>query len=147
MSKRGSWKIPAYCLFAEFLCYQLLIRAGLGRFATVALLRGDRRPWMRLSGISFLIILAVGWALFRKLPRRELSASASILAMLSILFGMLPYVTDGELGYSWRDFCQWDSIVFQLLKAAGVEKWISKPVTWALPPYIFVLFGKKEESE
>ena len=45
-------------------------------------------------------------------------------------------------------------VISQLLNAAGMNMWASTIITWLLPPYIFVLFGrrsvdggKKEKSE
>lgn len=157
MNKSNLWKVPAYCLLSGFICYQLLVHV-LGYFAIVTLPDGsitaDNGRWMLLSGILFVIVLAVGWALFRKLPRRELVVSASILAGLNVLFGILAYVTNGSFSFFWYELCEWDSVISQLLNAAGVNMWVSAIITWLLPPYIFALFGrrsaegkKEEETE
>lgn len=147
MNKTNLWKVPAYCMVSGFLCYLLLVRVGLGRLALVTLPDGaitaDNKTWMLLSGILFLIVVAGGGALFRKLPRRDLFFSASILVGLNVLFGVLSAVTDGSAGFFWYELCEWDSVVSQLLNAAGVSPWVSAVLTWLLPPYIFVLFGKK----
>ena len=149
MNKSNLWKVPAYCLLSGFICYQLLVHV-LGYFAIVTLPDGsitaDNGRWMLLSGILFVIVLAVGWALFRKLPRRELVASASILAGLNVLFGILSEVTNGSFGFFWYALCEWDSVISQLLNAAGVNMWVSAIITWLLPPYIFVLFGRKSTA-
>lgn len=147
MNKTNLWKVPAYCMVSGFLCYLLLVRVGLGRLALVTLPDGaitaDNKVWMLLSGILFLIVVAGGWALFRKLSRRDLFFSASILVGLNVLFGVLSAVTDGSAGFFWYELCEWDGVVSQLLNAAGVSPWVSAVLTWLLPPYIFVLFGKK----
>lgn len=147
MNKTNLWKVPAYCMASGFLCYLLLVRVGLGRLALVTLPDGaitaDNKVWILLSGILFLIVVAGGWALFRKLSRRDLFFSASILVGLNVLFGVLSAVTDGSAGFFWYELCEWDSVVSQLLNAAGVSPWVSAVLTWLLPPYIFVLFGKK----
>ena len=147
MDKTNLWKVPAYCMVSGFLCYLLLVRIGLGRLALVTLPDGaitaDNKVWMLLSGILFLIVVAGGWALFRKLSRRDLFFSASILVGLNVLFGVLSAVTDGSAGFFWYELCEWDGVVSQLLNAAGVSPWVSAVLTWLLPPYIFVLFGKK----
>lgn len=149
MNKSNLWKVPAYCLLSGFICYQLLVHV-LGYFAIVTLPDGsitaDNDRWMLLSGILFVIVLAVGWALFRKLPRRELVVSASILAGLNVLFGILAYVTNGSFSFFWYELCEWDSVISQLLNAAGVNMWVSAIITWLLPPYIFVLFGRKSAA-
>ena len=107
MNRSNLWKLPAYCLLSGFICYQLLVHV-LGYFAIVTLPDGsitaDNDRWMLLSGILFVIVLAVGWALFRKLPRRELFVSASILAGLNVLFGILAYVTNGSSAFSGTNF-------------------------------------------
>ena len=150
MNKTNLWKVPAYCMASGFLCYLLLVRVGLGRLALVTLPDGaitaDNKVWMLLSGILFLIVVAGGGALFRKLPRRDLFFSASILVGLNVLFGVLSAVTDGSAGFFWYELCEWDSVVSQLLNAAGVNMWVSAIITWLLPPYIFVLFGRKSTA-
>ena len=149
MNKSNLWKVPAYCLIAGFICYQLLVHV-LGYFAIVTLPDGsitaDNGRWMLLSGILFLVVLAVGWALFRKLPRRELFVSASILVVLNVVFGILSYVTNNSFSFFWYELCEWDSVISQLLNAAGVNMWVSAIITWLLPPYIFVLFGRKSTA-
>lgn len=149
MNKSNLWKLPAYCLLSGFVCHLLLVYV-LGRLAIVTLpdgtITGDNRRWMLLSGILFLIVLAVGWVLLRKLPRRELLVSASILVGLNVLFGILSEVTNGSFGFFWYALSEWDSVVSQLLNAAGVNMWVSTIITWVLPPYIFVLFGRRSTA-
>ena len=157
MNRLNLWKVPAYGMLSGFMCHLLLVYV-LGRLAIVTLPDGsitvDNGRWMLLSAILFVIVLAVGWVLFRALPRRELLVSASILVGLNVLFGVLSAATNGSFGFFWYSLSEWDSIVSQLLHAAGMNMWASTIITWLLPPYIFVLFGrrsvdggKKEESE
>ncbi len=149
MNRSNLWKLPAYCLLSGLVCHLLLVYV-LGRIAIVTLPDGtitaDNDRWMLLSGILFVIVLAVGWVLFRKLPRRELLVSASILVGLNVLFGILSEVTNGSFGFFWYTLSEWDSVVSQLLNAAGVNMWVSAIITWLLPPYIFVLFGRKSTA-
>ena len=147
MNRLNLWKVPAYGMLSGFMCHLLLVYV-LGRLAIVTLPDGsitvDNGRWMLLSAILFVIVLAVGWVL----------VSASILVGLNVLFGVLSAATNGSFGFFWYSLSEWDSIVSQLLNAAGVNMWASTIITWLLPPYIFVLFGrrsvdggKKEESE
>ena len=39
---------------------------------------------------------------------------------------------------------EWASVFSQIAFQFGLNEWLSAAIVWILPPYIFLLFGKKE---
>ena len=145
--KKSWWKVPLYCLCASWLCFQLEVRF-LGRFALVTLPDGtitsDSTRWMMMSGILFVaVILVGGLCFFRKMTRKELFYSASVMAAVNVIMGLIAYWTQGMFALYWAEFSEWSSFVSQLLYSVGLNQWVSAAILWVLP-YLFVLFGKKK---
>ena len=101
-----------------------------------------------MSATLFLAVVCVGGFLFfRKMTRKEIFCSASVLVGLNIVLGVLTYVMQQTFTYFtvlWSQFTEWDSIFSQILFRFGLNEWLSAAIVWVLPPYIFLLFGKKE---
>lgn len=146
------WKVPLYCIVASWLCFQLEVRF-LGKWAIVTLPDGsitsDNSRWMIMSACLFLVIVCIGGFLFfRKMTRREILYSASVLVALNIVLGVFTYMTQHTFVYFtmlWSELTEWDSIFSQILFQLGLNQWLSAAIVWILPPYIFLLFGKKED--
>lgn len=147
------WKVPLYCMAASWICFQLEIR-WLGQWALVTLPDGtitsDTARWMILSAGLFLAVVLVGGLLFfRKMSRKEILFSASVLAALNVLLGLLSYLVQHDLPYLalfWAELTEWSGIFTQILLRLGANEWVSAFLVWLLPPYIFLLFGKKETN-
>ena len=145
------WKVPLYCVAASWICYQLEILV-LGRWAIITLPDGtitsDSTRWMIMSALLFLAIVCIGGFLFfRKMTRKEIFRSASVLVALNIALGIFTYITQRTLtsfSMLWMELTEWDSIFSQILLKLGLNEWVSAVITWVLPPYVFLLFGKKE---
>ena len=145
------WKVPLYCVAASWICYQLEILV-LGRWAIITLPDGtitsDSTRWMIMSALLFLAIVCIGGFLFfRKMTRKEIFRSASVLVVLNIALGIFTYITQRTLtsfSMLWMELTEWDSIFSQILLKLGLNEWVSAVITWVLPPYVFLLFGKKE---
>ena len=91
--KNSWWKVPLYCMAAGWICFQLEIR-WLGQWAIVTLPDGtitsDTTRWMILSAGLFLAVVLIGGLLFfRKMTRKEILFSASVLAILNVVLGLL----------------------------------------------------------
>ena len=134
-------------MVASWLCFQLEIRL-IARFAVVT--DPDGMPavngafTMTLYGVLFILVVAVGGLLFfRKMTRRELLCSASVMVALNVVLGIISYKLPGTIDFIWVELTEWDAVVTQLLVKAGLGTWLSTAVKWLLPPYVFVLFGKK----
>ncbi len=141
------WKVPLYCIAASWICFQLEIRF-LGRWAIVTLPDGsissDNTRWMIMSAALFVVVVCVGGFLFfRKMTRKEIFFSATVLVALNIVLGLFTYLTQ-SFAILWSELSEWDSIFSQILFQLGVNEWVSALIIWILPPYVFLLFGKKE---
>lgn len=149
--KKTWWKVPLYCIAASWICFQLEIRF-LGRWAIITLPDGtitsDDTRWMMMSAIIFLAVVWIGGSLFfRNMTRKEIFCSASVLVGLNLVLGIFTYVTQYTFTFFtvlWSEFTEWDSVFSQILFQLNVNEWVSAVITWVLPPYIFLLFGKKE---
>lgn len=148
--KNSWWKVPLYCMAASWICFQLEIR-WLGQWAIVTLPDGtitsDTTRWMILSaGLFLAVVLIGGLVFFRKMTRKEILFSSSVLAILNVVLGLLANLIQHTLPYLtmlWVELNEWSSIFSQILSQLGVNPWVSAFLVWILPPYIFLFFGKK----
>lgn len=149
--RKSWWKIPLYCIVASWVCFQLEVRF-LGRWAIVTLPDGsissDNTRWMIMSAILFLAVVCVGgFLLFRKMTRKEIFFSASVLVVLNIVLGVFTHLTQRtftSFAMLWIELSEWGSVFSQIAIQLGLNEWLSAVITWVLPPYVFLLFGKKE---
>ena len=92
--KQVWWKVPVYCIAAGFISFQLMVHL-LGRFTIVTLPDGsistDQTRWLILSGVIFVFTVGIGGFFFRKMTRREIFCSATILVLCNIVFGLLSF--------------------------------------------------------
>ena len=103
---------------------------------------------MIMSAIVFLAVVCIGGFLFfRKMTRKEIFCSASVLVALNIVLGIFTYATQRTFTFFamlWSELTEWDSVFSQILLQLNLNEWVSAVIIWVLPPYIFLLFGKKE---
>lgn len=149
--KKSWWKVPLYCIIASWVCFQLEVRF-LGKWAIVTLPDGsissDNIRWMIMTAVLFIAVVCVGGFLFfRKMTRRELFCSASVLVVLNIIFGLIAYKRQGMFSIYFSELTEWDSFISSALFQVTRNIWVSAVIDWVLPPYIFVLFGRKAADE
>lgn len=149
--KKAWWRVPLYCIIASWVCFQLESRF-LGRWALITLPDGsvsaDNTRWLILSCALFIITVAIGgFFFFRKMTRRELFRSASVLVILNVVFGLIAYNSQGMLSLYFSELTEWDSFIASLLFQVTQNLWISTVIVWVFPPYIFVLFGRKNSDK
>ncbi len=93
--RRSWWKVPLYCTLASWICFQLEVRLG-ARFLVSVSPDGtasmNETGWILLSVLLFLAVVCIGGLLFfRRMTRREVLCSATVLAALNVVFGLLAY--------------------------------------------------------
>lgn len=145
--KKSWWNVPLYCMLASWVCFQLEVRF-LGKWAIVSLPDGsvstDSTRWLLLNVVLFIVVVAIGGCFFfRKLTRRELFCSASVLAVLDLVFGLIAYKIQGTFSLYFAELTEWSSFISTLLVHVTSNLWLSAVICWVVPPYIFLLFGKK----
>jgi hypothetical protein len=148
--KKSWWKVPLYCIVASWICFQLEVRLLL-KWAIVTLPDGsvssDNTRSMIISVVLFLAVACIGGFLFfRKMTRKEIFYSASVLVALNIVLGVFTYITQHTFAYFtilWSELTEWDSVFSRILFQLGLNEWLSAVITWVLPPYVFLLFGKR----
>ena len=151
MVKRVWWKVPLYCVIAGFISWYLML-GYIGRLAIVKLPDGtitsNNNIWMLLSGILFVVVLLLGGLLFfRKMTRKELLYSATVMFVLNAIMGIVSYLLpSSSITFFFVEIAEWYSFIPQLFyKLGGTSAiaWIGSVVGWATV-YLFVLFGKKD---
>ena len=149
--KKSWWEVPLYFIVASCICFQLEVRL-LGRWAIITLPDGtitsDNTRWMIMSAFVFLAVVSIGGFLFfRKMTHKEIFCSASVLVALNIVLGIFTYATQHTFAFFtilWSELTELDSVFSQILLQLNLNEWLSAVIIWVLPPYIFLLFGKKE---
>jgi len=144
--KKIWWKVPLYCAAAGWVSFQLMVRL-IGRLAIVTLPDGtvtsDNTIWMLLSGCVFVaVVLLGGFLVFRKMTRREIFLSASILVILNAIMGIISQINFSAYPMFWIYVSEWSSFLSQLLFRLNLNEWISAIIVWSAP-WLFVPFGKK----
>ena len=144
--KKVWWKVPLYCAAAGWISFQLMVHL-LGKLAIVTLPDGtitsNNTIWMVLSGCVFVaVVLVGGFAFFRKMTRREIFLSATIMVALNAFMGILSQINVQAYPMFWLYVTEWSSFVSQLLFRLGLNEWISAIIVWAMP-YVFIPFGRK----
>lgn len=156
--KKIWWKVPLYCLLASWL--GLLAESILaGAFALETLPNGaytiNPTRWTILSCILFLAVLLLGGIrYFRKMNRKEIFLSASVMVGVNLVVGILiTYVLPiGMWSFLWSACTEWTAAISEIFGEASarpefsLQRLISDVLRW-LAPYLFVLFGKSEETE
>lgn len=144
------WRVPLYCLIASWICWQINIHL-VSRIASVILPDGtisvDHTIYMIISGVLFFTVIVVGGIyFFRKMTRKELFCSASVLVCFNIVFGLISYKVQGMMVIYWSELSSWSVFVSELLIAIGLNIWIITIISWVLPPYVFMFFGKRNSE-
>lgn len=88
-----------------------------------------------------------GILFFCKMTRKEIFCSACVLVALNIVLGLFTYKMQRvfpSFALLWSELTAWDSIFSETLLQLGAHEWLTAIITWALPPYVFLLYGKKQ---
>lgn len=144
--------VPLYCVVMGFLCFYLVIFC-LARFAVSALPDGgvasDDGKVLLIYGFAMAAVLFLGELLFRRMTKKELAVSATIVVALHLASLLILYLfaPGGALAASLSRFSllagEWSTFVPLLLGRLTGSVLLSD-IIGSLSPYLFVLFGKKE---
>jgi membrane-associated HD superfamily phosphohydrolase len=150
--KNYIWKVPLYCFISGIIDFHLsvkmlswtLIRLPAGSVTS------DNTKAIIVYGIIFMVSLLIGgFVFFRKMTKRELFYSTSVLVIYGILLALVQkmfHITSGFavmwMLYLWRPF-EMFTFILQLLLNLGINTWVVIFVE-IFTPYLFILFGKKQ---
>lgn len=149
--KKSWWKVPVYCMAASWVCFQMEVHF-LGKWTIVTLpdgsLSSDNTRWLILSAVLFLAVVCIGgFFFFRSMTRKEIFFSSSALVALNIVLGIFTYLTQRtftSFTMFWSELSEWGSVFSRIAFHLGLNEWLIAAIAWILPPYIFLLFGKKD---
>ena len=122
--KKTWWKVPLYCIVASWVGFQLRIQF-LGKWARETLPNGsitinDTR-WMLGTAVLFLAVVFIGgFFLFRKMTRKEIFCSASVLAAFNLAAGIW-IVSTGK--YAVWFFLYWAAVALIFCIVPAYQKY------------------------
>lgn len=149
---KNIWKIPLFCLLSGIIDFYISIK--MLSWAIIRLPDGtvtvDDTRTLIVYGVIFLATLLVGGLIFfRKMTRKEIFCSASVLAAYGVILMLVQWsfnITTGPAAvwmmYLFGPF-EMFSFISQLIHMFAVNLWIGVALQ-ALAPYLFVVFGKKQ---
>lgn len=73
--------------------------------------------------------------------------SASVLVVFNVAAGFITSQMQPVASVYFGWMTGWSGFVSSLLFSLTQKPWLASIVQWVLPPYIFVLFGRKDEKE
>lgn len=148
--KNTLFTVPLYCIAAGFISFYLIVY-GVGRFAIVTLPDGtfasDENKVLLIYGLLLAATLAIGPLLFRRLTKKEIAVSATVMAAFQLILILLQTIVSptGRLALTFSYLSrpgEWASFIpLALYRLTGRD--LLSAIPGALAPYIFVLFGKK----
>ncbi len=144
---RHLWKVPLYCLIASWVYWHVEIHL-LARFAVIkgpdGSLSSNTAASMMIAGILFLAVIAVGGLVFfRRITRRALFCSATVMLALNAVFGTIAVQMNSPF---WAKFSEWSRIVERLFYYLPLHPWIGTVAAWCAP-YLFLLFGTQPTKD
>lgn len=138
--KRSWRKVPVYCAAVGWISFQAEVR--IGSKIAIALnpdgtVENDAVRWMLLRGAILLVALLVGAVLFRKMTRRELFCSASVMVVLNVLaILMCQFLKGVPLSFLYRFYSE----------ANAWSDFLPGTILQCAAPYLFVLFAIEKRN-
>ncbi|WP_304509463.1 hypothetical protein [Anaerotignum sp.] len=150
--KNYIWKVPLYCWIAGIIDFHLSLR-----MLSWTLLRlpdgtitSDNTKSIIVYAIIFMVSFFIGgFVFFRKMTKKEIFYSTSVLTVYGILLALVQkmfHITSGFavmwMLHLWQPF-EMFSFFSQLLSNLGVNLWVVIFIE-IFTPYLFIFFGKKK---
>lgn len=152
--KEVLWKVPLFCIIAGAISFHAMLFLS-GRFTVVTLPDGsitlDNTRTLMIYGAIFIVTLIAGGMVFlRGMTRKEIFFSASIVVAFGLIMNLNQWAFNLTTGpgavffmYASQIFA-WSNVIPQLLYRVNGNLWLGALIG-SLTPYLFILFGKKEQ--
>lgn len=145
------WRVPAFCLAASWVTFQLTIRMGwffvvktTGPDGVVNASIDPVRSTIFDVALFLLVLLAGGLWFFRSMTKAEIAASAAIIAAFYLTVTLLELILPSfsvTLGVMLAEFFDWTSTIASLLYQA-VHQLEFSTILACFAPFLFIPFGK-----
>ena len=153
MRKRTLFYVPLYCILSGIISYYVFVYFG-GRFFTVEQADGvfaadQTRVWIARAVIFVAVLLIGGLVFFRKMTKKELLVSASIMTgiyLLVVLIAWILVMDSNELStfFAYVSLNMvWADVISQAIVSITKNVWTGM-IIGSFTPYLFLLFGKKK---
>lgn len=153
VNKKVLWKVPVYSIIAGLISFRLDVYL-FGRFTLTTLPDGsitvNDTASMILYGLILVgVVLLGGLYFFRKMTKKEIFISASILVALHIIILIVQWAMQATTGATaifflyWAETLEWTNFISLMLMKGIDNLWICTFIG-CFAPYLFIPFGKKE---
>ena len=149
VSIRALWKVPAFCLAAGYISFNVYVFL-VSRFGITVLPDGSYTAnQVATTVFSFLLFgatLLAGKYLFRNMTRKEVFFSATIPVLFHLILQTMQLLSSNydfsfSIGLYFSYVNEWCSIISSLLYSVTKNAWIGAFVV-CFAPYLFVLMKK-----
>lgn len=150
--KNDLWKVPLYCMIAGIVSFYLIVYV-FGRFTIVTLPDGtitsdNTRILIVYGGVFVATVLVGGMFFLRKMTRKEIFFSATIIVVFQMIISLIQWIlggTTGQLGVTFMYLSriyEWCGGISQLILTMTGNLWLGIFIQ-NLMPYLFIAFGQR----
>lgn len=146
------WKVPVFCIVAGILYWYIYVYlvawVGVQTLPDGSIGANPVVTWLA-DAVLFAATLLTGWRIFRKLSKKELFWSATILVVPLLVLVVIQLIVGTRLGFIsqlslfYTEIVTWGQFITQLLFLLTKSSAFCAIAT-AFHPYIFILFGHKQ---
>lgn len=149
------WKVPAFCIAAGIISFYLTVYT-IAIFGVAPLSSGQLTTNEPLSTavmvFTFLVSIVLGWLLLRTMTKQEIFWSATILVAAQLIMQTVQLATSGvdlslsnRIGICLTYATEWCRLISMVLHTIIDDPWICAFLI-CFAPYVFILFGRKENA-
>ena len=149
------WKVPVFCIAAGIISFYLTVYT-IATFGVVPLHNGHLTSNETLSTavmvFTFLASFVLGWLLLRTMTKREIFWSATILVAAQLIMQTAQLATSGvdlslsnRIGICLTYATEWCRLISVALHRFIDNLWVCAFLI-CFAPYVFILFGRKENA-
>lgn len=154
--KNTLWRLPVFCFLAGVVVFHISVYAymffAMETLPENVITMNEIRVFIIDALLFFGTLFLGGRMFFRKMTRRELFWSATILAVFGLVTLLLQLTLDmtTSTGAIWMYYLfqpfEWCNFSYSIVQKLTGNIWIGI-VMRILTPYLFVLFGRKEGAD
>lgn len=157
-SKKNLWKVPLYCIIAGRVSFYLIAYVFkdfiIRTYPDGSIAHNNTGLFMVYGGVFVVTVLIGGMIFFRKMTRKEIFFSATIIVVFQMIISLMQLLMGGSVGLarllginpmSLSRLYDWSGVVYQIILKMRVNAWLAIFIQ-SLMPYLFIVFGQRSSS-